>query len=125
MDALRLVLMYNERLSTVLHGRRSGEHAMPLLHIALHDGFTGEPVTILLDGKEIYRKDHVRTRTQIGRADAIEATHDPGPATVEIQARNTSTTITPTLADDVYLAVSISPDGRIVHRSSAEPFRYM
>jgi hypothetical protein len=98
---------------------------MPLLHIALQDGFTGEPVTIFLDGKEIYRKDDVRTRTQIGRADAIEATHDPGPATVEVRARNTSATITPTLDGDVYLAVSISPDGRIVHRSSVEPFRYM
>lgn len=98
---------------------------MPLLHIALQDGFTGEPVRILLDGKEIYNNDQVRTRTQIGRADTVEAPHDPGPATVEIHARDTSATITPTLGDDVYLGVSITPDGRIVHRSSAQPFRYM
>lgn len=98
---------------------------MPLLHIALQEGFTGEPVTILLDGTEIYRKDQVRTRTQIGHADAVEATHDAGPATVEIRARNTSAKITPTIAGDMYLGVSISPDGRIVHRSSAQPFRYM
>lgn len=98
---------------------------MPLLHIALQEGFTGEPVTILVDGQEIYRKDQVRTRTQIGRADAVEARRDPGPATIEIRARNTSATLTPTIADDVYVAVSISPEGRIVHQSSAQPFRYM
>jgi hypothetical protein len=98
---------------------------MPLLHIALQEGFTGEPVSILVDGKEVYRKEQVRTRLQIGRADAVEATHDPGPATVEVHAHNSSATITPTLTGDLYLAISISPDGRIVHRSSGQPFRYM
>ena len=51
---------------------------MPRLHIALQEGFAGDPVSISVDGREIYRKDGVRTRTQIGLADSIETTHDQG-----------------------------------------------
>ena len=98
---------------------------MPRLHIALQEGFAGDPVSINVDGHEIYRKDSVRTRTQIGLADSIETTHDKGSATIEIHARDSAATIMPTLDGDLFLAVSLSPDGRIVHRSSAEPFRYM
>jgi hypothetical protein len=98
---------------------------MPLLHIALQDGFTGEPVAITVDGHQIYSKDQVRTRVQIGHADTVETTHDAGPARIEIRARGTSATITPTIAGDLYLAVSIASDGRIAHRESGQPFRYM
>ena len=98
---------------------------MPRLHIALQEGFGGDPVSISVDGREIYRKDSVRTRTQIGLADSIETTHDKGSATIDIHARDSAATIMPTLDGDLFLAVSLSPDGRIVHRSSAQPFRYM
>ena len=98
---------------------------MPRLHIALQEGFAGDPVRISVDGRDVYRKDGVRTRTQIGLADSVETTHDPGSATIEIRARDSSATITPILTGDLFLAVSLSPDGRIVHRSSAQPFRYM
>lgn len=98
---------------------------MPRLHIALQDGFTGEPVAIAVDGREIYRKDQVRTRTQIGHADTVETTHADGPARIDIDARGTSSTITPVIAGDTYVGVSIGADGRIAHRSSQQPFRYM
>ena len=98
---------------------------MPRLHIALQEGFAGDPVSIAVDGKEIYRKTEVRTRTQIGLADSVETTHDPGNATIDIRARDATATITPTVAGDLFLAISISPDGRITHKSSAQPFRYM
>lgn len=98
---------------------------MPRLHIALQEGFAGDSVSIQVDGREVYRKDAVRTRTQIGLADSVETTHDPGSATIEIHARDAAATLTPTLTGDLFLAVSLSPDGRIVHRSSAQPFRYM
>jgi hypothetical protein len=98
---------------------------MPRLHIALQDGFAGDPVSISVDGHEIYRKAGVRTRTQIGLADSVDTTHAAGSATIDIRARDATATITPTLTGDLYVAVSLSPDGRIVHRSAAEPFRYM
>jgi hypothetical protein len=98
---------------------------MPLLHIALQEGFAGQPVAITVDGREIYRKDQVRTRTQIGLADSVETTHAPGPATIEVRAGNASTTITPTLSADLYVGVSLDRDGRLVHRSSPQRFGYM
>ena len=98
---------------------------MPLLHIALQEGFAGDSVTIAVDGREIYRKDHVRTMTQIGRADDVETKHDAGPVSIVIKARNTSSTIAHTLAGDTFIGVSLTQDGRITHRISQEAFRYM
>ncbi|HET7218627.1 MAG TPA: hypothetical protein VFJ02_11305 [Vicinamibacterales bacterium] len=98
---------------------------MPLLHIALQDGFAGDPVSITVDGREIFRKDRVRTMTQIGRADDVETRHDAGPVSIDIKARNSSSTITHTLAGDTFIGVSLTQDGRITHRISQEAFRYM
>jgi hypothetical protein len=98
---------------------------MPRLHIALQEGFAGDRVSISVDGRQIYSKDAVRTRTQIGLADSVETTHDPGPTTIEVHARDRVSTITETLAGDLFVALSLSPDGQIVHRSAAQPFRYM
>jgi hypothetical protein len=98
---------------------------MPLLHIALQEGFTGEPVSITVDGREIYRKDNVRTMTQIGHADHVETTHDAGPVSIVVTARGASDTITHTLAGDTFVGVSMTRDGRLSHRVSQEAFRYM
>lgn len=98
---------------------------MPKLHIALQEGFAGEPVTISVDGRDVYRKDQVRTRTQIGLADSVETTHDDGPATIDVKAKGAAETIKVSIDGDLYLALSLAPDGRIVHRTSAQPFRYM
>jgi hypothetical protein len=95
------------------------------LHIALQEGFAGQPVAISVDGREIYRKDAVRTRMQIGLADSIETQHEPGIATVEVKAGSSSATLTPTLTQDLYLGISIGQDGRITHRSSTQRFGYM
>jgi hypothetical protein len=98
---------------------------MPVLHIALQDGFAGEPVTIRVDGREIYKKDQVRTRTQIGFADSVEATVPQGVANVEVSARSSTVKLTHTLTQDLYIAVSLGPNGRIDHKSSTQPFGYM
>lgn len=98
---------------------------MPLLHIALQDGFTGEPAVIRVDGHEIYRNDHLRTRTQIGFADSVETTHAGGPAKIELDLRGTTTTITPTVAEDTYIGLSVGPEGGITERVSARRFAYV
>ena len=98
---------------------------MPLLHIALQEGFTNDPVSINIDGQEVYKKDAVRTRTQIGLADSVEVTRPAGDATIEIHARGATATLTPTLTQDLYVGVSIGPDGSITHRTSSQPFGYM
>jgi hypothetical protein len=97
---------------------------MPQLHIALQDGFGGEPVTILVDGKEVYRKDGVRTRTQIGMADSVQITCAAGPATIEVHAGKASATIAQTIAGDLHVGISLA-NGRITHRTSNQPFKYM
>jgi hypothetical protein len=98
---------------------------MPLLHIALQEGFGGDPVAITVDGREVYRKDQVRTRTQIGLADSIQVKHDAGTARIEIRVGKKSAAFTETLTGDLHLGFSISPDGTIVRRVSAEAFKYM
>jgi hypothetical protein len=98
---------------------------MALLHIALQEGFTGEPLRISVDGQEIFNKDLVRTRPQIGHADHIDTQHAPGPVTIVVTARGSSATITHTLTGDAFIGVSITPDGHIIHRVSQDAFRYM
>ena len=98
---------------------------MPLLHIALQNGFTGVAVTILVDGREVYRKDNVRTRTQIGLADSVELEHASGPAAIDVTAGEASDSFRATVSGDLYLSISVSPGNTIVHKGSPTPFRYM
>ena len=98
---------------------------MPQIHIALQEGFAGNSVTISIDGREVYRKDHVRTRTQIGLADSVQVAHDPGPAKFDIRTDKKSAAFTETVAGDVHIGISLSPDGTITHRASTQAFKYM
>lgn len=98
---------------------------MPRLHIALQNGFGGVPVAVKVDGREVFRKDAVRTRTQIGLADSIEVARERGPVTVDVTAGEVSGSIAATVDGDLYLSISISPEQRIVHNTSQTPFRYM
>ena len=98
---------------------------MPRLHIALQNGFTGVPVTIVVDGREVYRKDDVRTRTQIGLADSVELEHDSGPVAIDVTAGDASGSVRATLSGDLHVSLSVSPEKTIVHKNSPTPFRYM
>ncbi|HEY7500887.1 MAG TPA: hypothetical protein VH740_20360 [Vicinamibacterales bacterium] len=98
---------------------------MPQLHIALQEGFGGDPVAIFVDGREVYRKDQVRTRTQIGLADSVQVAHDPGTAKIDIRVGKKSASFTETLTGDLHIGISIKPDGSIVRRASTEAFKYM
>jgi hypothetical protein len=97
---------------------------MPLLHVALQEGFGGEPVVVSLNDRELFRKDDVRTRTQIGRADSFELTVPNGDARIDVTARGTTTPIPLSLSADLYIGVSVTPEGTIVHKQSTEPFGY-
>jgi hypothetical protein len=98
---------------------------MPLLHVALQEGFRGEPVVVSVNDRELFRKDDVRTRTQIGRADAFELTVPTGAARIDVTARGTTTQIPVPLSTDLYVGVSVTPEGTIVHKQSTEPFGYL
>jgi hypothetical protein len=96
------------------------------LHIALHDGFSGQTVRVAVDGREVYRRAGVRTDLRISRADAfdtetagpvaeVEVTVEPGGQQAAIRL---DLNITPYLAIDLKgSALRLTP--------SAEPFHYM
>jgi hypothetical protein len=99
---------------------------MALLHIALQEGFTGEPVIVRIDGKEAYRKEQLKTKLQIGYADSFEVNVEEGPVKVEIlvPTKGLSESFEVQVLSPVYVGVSID-QGRISHRISSEPFGYV
>ena len=98
---------------------------MPLLHVDLQEGFHGEPVAATVNGRELFRKDGVRTRTQIGLADSFEIALPPGPVEIAITVRETTEDISVSLSSDLFIGVSITPEGRIVHKQSSQAFGYV
>lgn len=97
------------------------------VHIDLQEGFTADAVVIRVNGQSILDEPRLTTRQQIGLARSLTA--QAGDATnvrieVELPARNARTAFDITPADGLYVAVSATPDGRLVHRTSREPFRY-
>lgn len=98
---------------------------MATLHIALQDGFAGDPVAIRLDGREVYRKADVRTDLRISRADGVDVEVPAAGATIEVEARGRTTTAQVLPTRTPYLAVNLEADGRPDLRASAEPFAYL
>jgi hypothetical protein len=96
------------------------------LHIALQEGFTGEPVIIRINGKEAYRREKVNTKFQIGYADSFEVNVDEGQVKVEVllPTKGLSETFEMEVSNPTYIGVSID-QGRIGHRISPQPFGYL
>ena len=99
---------------------------MSLLQIALQEGFEDETVVIRAAGEEVFRKDNVRTKLQIGFADSFEVNVEGSPITIEIDlpARNLTESIEVQAPNTVYLGLSLI-GGKIRHRISSEPFGYV
>jgi hypothetical protein len=100
---------------------------MPVIHVALQEGFEGDSVSVSLDGVEVFRKDGVKTRMQIGKAASFDLPDKSGLHELRIDVINSNThesfpvTVS---ANDLYVGISITPDGHISHTLSDEPFRY-
>ena len=98
---------------------------MPMLHIALHDGFRGDAVASRVNGREVYRKEGVKTDLRISRADALDVEAPAGPATVEVEARHHAGRTEVDPGRTPHLAVDLGDDGAPAFRASAEPFAYL
>jgi hypothetical protein len=98
---------------------------MSALHIALQDGFAGEPVVIRLDGREVYRKEAVRTDIRISRADAVDVETANRSGAIEVEARGQAASASVDVARTPYVSVSLDGSGRPQVRTSAEPFAYL
>ncbi|MBI4733261.1 MAG: hypothetical protein HY779_00285 [Rubrobacteridae bacterium] len=99
-----------------------------MLHIALQDGFTDDDVSIKVDGKEVFRNKHTKTRTQIGYADSFELALDNGLYEIEVllpKRTITEKAMVP-VTNTVYLGISISDStNNIVFRIEHAPFGYL
>jgi hypothetical protein len=101
---------------------------MPLIHVALQEGFENDTVVVRLAGAEVYRRAGLKTRMQIGLADTFDLDAAPGPTElrVEVLTRNAAVRVpieVPAVGE-LYVGVSVTPDGGVSYKVSDEPFRY-
>jgi hypothetical protein len=100
---------------------------MPLLHIALQDGFLNDEVIIQINGEEAFHQSQVKTRFQIGLATSFETNELDGSVNVEVilPQKNLAQSTVIEIFDPVYLAISVSEDNEIGFHVSNERFRYL
>ncbi len=103
------------------------EGAMPLLHTALQEGFAGDAVVLRVNGREVFHREGVQTRRQIGLAATHEEQLPAGPITIEVSLpeRQLTEILPLSLSHDTYLGVSVNPQGKLTHVISREPFGYV
>ncbi len=111
-------------------GRAAGREVhIPLLHVALQEGFAGDTVVLRLDGRELFRKVNVTTRLQTGYADSVEMDASAQAGWLEVEVPSKGLTLAFELRLHVgrptYVGVSIQPDGRLSRRITEEPFGYL
>jgi hypothetical protein len=98
---------------------------MPNLVIELQEGFKNDTVEILVDGREVFQKEGVRTDYTIGYADRAEWEGPSGMITVEVNLPQID--LTASIEVDVqktkYLSVKVQ-EGRIEFKESDEMFYY-
>jgi hypothetical protein len=98
---------------------------MAVLHLALEEGFHDDEVVVAVDGDELLRRS-LSTRMQIGLAEAVDATVEPGPHTVAVSVRGVGAEIPVEVEDELYVGISLSRSGdAIEHRVSRGPFGYV
>ncbi len=57
---------------------------MPVLHINLQEGFANDTVVVRVNGQEVFNRTSVKTRLQIGLANAFEVDVPEGSADIQI-----------------------------------------
>ena len=100
---------------------------MATLHVHLQDGFTDDHVRIDVDGRVACDQPHVRTRPQLGLAEAFELEVPAGALAVRVQlpGRGVERSIVVDPSTTPYLGLSLSPDGELTHRLSDTTFGYV
>lgn len=99
---------------------------MPLLHIALQEGFGGDDVVVRINGVKIYENNAVSTRTQIGLADSFEVDVVEGVVMIDVNmgVKDLSRNIELHFARPVYLGISVIAN-EIVITEQFTPFGYL
>lgn len=97
-----------------------------VLHVALQDGFDDEPVAVLVNDEEVYRRADVKTDYRISLADSFEIPLPASPfvVTVRLPARSLTDSVTVEADATIYVGVSCR-DGALLFRTSDRPFGYL
>jgi hypothetical protein len=123
---MRIARLLLSVCSVALADQSTSSSGPQTLHIALHDGFTGQTVSIAVDHREVYRRSGVRTDLRISRADAVD-TEAAGPEiTVEVTVDpgDQRAVMRVDICATPYLAIDLK-SGAIHLTLSGEPFHYM
>jgi hypothetical protein len=98
-----------------------------VLHVDLQEGFSHDTVTVLVDGRQVFRKQNVSTNPSAGLAATAKATTDGDLAEVEIQVatRSTSDAKELDLQEFPYVGISLDADGKPRITPSREAFQYL
>jgi hypothetical protein len=88
------------------------------LAVELGEGFSGDEVVVLVDGRQVWRGSDVTTNWSVGLADVVRVPEVPIGATVEVRARGSSASrpvadATATHGDggELRLRAGLDPDG--------------
>lgn len=105
--------------------RRDGG-GLSQLHIALEEGFSGDEVTVRVQGKPVLEGRAVTTRLQIGRAHAFATEVPEGDVDLEVEvpSRSIHHAEQVKVSGTTYVGVSIGQHG-LELRSSSQPFGYV
>jgi hypothetical protein len=99
---------------------------MAVLSVALEEGFDDDTVAVEVNGRRVFDRDGVSTRTQIGLAESFEVPVDGERAVVDVQvpSRGAVGRIECPVADRLYISTSLEGDD-VVFKTSEEPFGYL
>lgn len=96
------------------------------LHVELHDGFSGEAVSVWLDGDEVWQTPGARTRLQIDLADAMAIDVEPGEhrLSISVPELDANVSLELNITGPWWVAVNLTPDGQLAVRESNTAFRH-
>ena len=107
-------------------GPVASSEKLPMLHVALQEGFSDDTVLVRLNDKPIYENTGVTTDLRISRADAVEVPLGDGPLrlSVSLPDRDISGSVVVQGKSAIYVGVSVTGD-LVEFTVSDEPFGYM
>ena len=98
-----------------------------LLHIALQEGFHHDGVRVTVDAREALANADLTTRRQTGYAGSVDVDVTRSPVVVEVVLGKRGVTQRQSVSVDrpTYVGLSLTPEGKLVWRTSHEPFGYL
>jgi hypothetical protein len=97
-----------------------------VVRVALEEGFEDDTVIVEVNDRQVFEREGVSTRTQIGLATSFEVEVEEGEVVVAVRATSQGATgrIRHPVAGLLHVGVSVQ-GGDIVFRTSEEPFGYL